>query len=316
MAGLGKITLTKMIFKDREVQYEFFTRLWVYVSKTVNRRQIFLDILSNFTNNTQEFKGMLEEKLADKIKEYLEGGKYFIVVDDVWTEDDWKSLQIAFPNNKKGSRVLLTTRLHNVASHAASTSTPHQLKFLSSGESWELLEKKVFRQERCPPSLEDTEKSIAWKCNGLPLAVVVIAGVLNKDSTAKEWKRIAEDPFPIINKEHQSYNKLVRLSYDHLQPYDLQDCFLYLAVFPTGHEIAAWKLIRLWISEGFITLIDGGNSSELEVTAEKYLKELVDRNLLMVLKRRTEVKSKHVGFMTPYTSSAKLKQQIRICSMN
>nr|GLL32189.1 putative late blight resistance protein homolog R1B-14 [Ipomoea trifida] len=288
MAGLGKTTLTKMIFKDREIQYEFFTRLWVYVSKTMNRRQIFLDILNNFTNNTKEFKGMSEEKLVEKIKEYLEGGKYFIVVDDVWTENDWKSLQIAFPNNNKGSRVLLTTRLHNVASHAASTGTPHQLKFLSSEESWELLEKKVFRQERCPPPLEKTGKSIARKCNGLPLAVVVIAGVLNKDSTATEWKRIAEDPFPTINKEHQSYNKLVRLSYDHLQPYNLQDCFLYLAVYPTGHEIAAWKLIRLWISEGFIPLIDGGNSSELEVTAEKYLKELVDRNLLMVLKRRAD----------------------------
>nr|GME11920.1 putative late blight resistance protein homolog R1B-14 [Ipomoea batatas] len=288
MAGLGKTTLTKMIFKDREFQYEFFTRLWVYVSKTMNRRQIFLEILNNFTNNTKEFKGMSEEKLVEKIKEYLEGGKYFIVVDDVWTENDWKSLQIAFPNNNKGSRVLLTTRLHNVASHAASTGTPHQLKFLSSEESWELLEKKVFRQERCPPPLEKTGKSIARKCNGLPLAVVVIAGVLNKDSTATEWKRIAEDPFPTINKEHQSYNKLVRLSYDHLQPYNLQDCFLYLAVYPTGHEIAAWKLIRLWISEGFIPLIDGGNSSELEVTAEKYLKELVDRNLLMVLKRRAD----------------------------
>nr|GLL32192.1 putative late blight resistance protein homolog R1B-14 [Ipomoea trifida] len=57
-------------------------------------------------------------------------------------------------------------------------------------------------------------------------------------------------------------------------------------VITIGHEIATWKLIRLWISEGFIALIHGGNSSELEVTAEKYLKELVDRNLLMVLKRR------------------------------
>ncbi|XP_019164698.1 PREDICTED: disease resistance protein RPP8-like [Ipomoea nil] len=124
MAGIGKTTLSKVIFDDYEIQYEFFTCLWVCVSKMMNLKQIFLDILSNFTKNTKEFQGMLEEKLADKIKEYLENGKYFIVVDDVCTERDWDCLQIAFPNNNKGSRVLLTTRVHDVASHASSTGNP------------------------------------------------------------------------------------------------------------------------------------------------------------------------------------------------
>ncbi|XP_031100527.1 putative late blight resistance protein homolog R1B-14 [Ipomoea triloba] len=287
MAGLGKTTLTKMVFEDRDIQFEFFTRLWVYVSKTFNRRQIFLDILSSFTKTTKDFQNMSDQSLVDKIKEYLKGGKYFIVVDDVWRENDWDCLKIAFPDSKNGSRVLLTTRHHTVASHADSTRDPHQLKFLENEESWELLKKKVFRKERCPKPLEDTGKRIALKCNGLPLAVVVIAGVLDKNSTAAEWKQLAEDPFPVINKENQSYNTLVKLSYDHLH-YTLKDCFLYLGVFPTGHEIAAWKLIRLWIAEGFILPAEGGNRLELEGTAEKYLKELVDRNLLMVLKRRAD----------------------------
>ncbi|XP_019164696.1 PREDICTED: putative late blight resistance protein homolog R1B-14 [Ipomoea nil] len=291
MAGLGKTTLTKMVFKDRDLQYEFFTRLWVYVSRTINRKQIFLDILSNFTKNTKEFLNLNEEKLAAKINEYLEGGKYFIVLDDVWTENAWDCLRIAFPNNNKGSRVLVTTRHHNVASRVDSTGNPHKLKFLSNNESWELLEKKVFRKEKCPKESEQDGRRIAIKCHGLPLAIVVIAGVLNKDSTTTEWKRIAQDPYPIINKEDMSYNKLVKISYDNL-PYNLKDCFLYLAVFPIGHEIATWKLIRLWIAEGFIPLMEGGYSSELVVTAEKYLKDLVDRNLLMVLKRRADGQTK------------------------
>nr|GMD16773.1 putative late blight resistance protein homolog R1B-14 [Ipomoea batatas] len=186
MAGLGKTTLTKMVFEDRDIQFEFFTRLWVYVSKTFNRRQIFLDILSSFTKTTKDFQNMSDQSLVDKIKEYLKGGKYFIVVDDVWRENDWDCLKIAFPDSKNGSRVLLTTRHHTVASHADSTRDPHQLKFLENEESWELLKKKVFRKERCPKPLEDTGKRIALKCNGLPLAVVVIAGVLDKNSTAAE----------------------------------------------------------------------------------------------------------------------------------
>nr|GMD13581.1 putative late blight resistance protein homolog R1B-14 [Ipomoea batatas] len=183
MAGLGKTTLTKMVFKDRELQFEFFTRLWVYVSRTFNRKQIFLDILSNFTKKTKEYHDMSDESLAKRIEEFLVGGKYFIVMDDVWTVKDWDCLKIAFPNNTKGSRVLVTTRHENVALSVDSTRNPHQLKFLSSEESWELLEKKVFRKEKCSSLLEGHGRQIARKCNGLPLAVVVIAGVLNKDST-------------------------------------------------------------------------------------------------------------------------------------
>ncbi|XP_031100811.1 putative late blight resistance protein homolog R1B-14 [Ipomoea triloba] len=287
MAGLGKTTLTKMVFKDSDLQYDFFTRLWVYVSRTFNRKQIFLDILSNFTKKTNKFHDMSEENLAEKIQEFLEGGKYFIVMDDVWSVKDWECLKIAFPNNMKGSRVLVTTRHEKVALHVDSDGNPHSLKFLINDESWELLEKKVFRKEKCPLLLEARGRQIATKCQGLPLAVVVIAGVLNKNSTPSHWKRVAENPFPEINQENQSYNELVKLSYDQL-PYYSKDCFLYLAAFPIGHEIAAWKLIRLWIAEGFIPRMEGAYMLDLEQTAEKYLEDLIDRNLLMVLKRRAD----------------------------
>ncbi|XP_031122059.1 putative late blight resistance protein homolog R1B-14 [Ipomoea triloba] len=287
MAGLGKTTLTKMVFNDTQLQYEFFTRIWVYVSKTFSRRQIFLDILSNFTKKTKDYHDLSDELLANKVKEFLEGGKYFIVVDDVWSQQDWDHLKSAFPRNMKGSRVLLTTRHENVASHADSSSNPHHLKFLTNDESWELLKTKVFRKETCPHEVNECGRLIAIKCKGLPLAVVVIAGVLNKNSTSVEWKQVADNPFAEINREKQSYHELVKWSYDHL-PFYTKDCFLYLAAFPTGHNIDSWKLMRLWIAEGFIPPTEGGYTLDLERTAEKYLKDLIDRNLLMVLNRRAD----------------------------
>nr|GMD41058.1 putative late blight resistance protein homolog R1B-14 [Ipomoea batatas] len=284
MPGLGKTTLTKKVFSDNELQYEFFTRLWVYVSQNMNRKQIFMNILSNFTKQIDDFKYVTDDQLAERIKTYLEGGKYLIVMDDVWEMSHFKLLKIAFPNNRKGSRVLVTTRELEVAKHADSTGKPHNLKFLSDDESWELLQKKVFRKEVCPQNLEPYGKSIAKKCNGLPLAIVVIAGVLNVDSTPTEWIKVDKDPFPVINQKNQDYNELVKLSYNKLD-FHKKNCFLYLAVFPMGHEICAWKLIRLWIAEGIIPPLEG---SELEGTAEKYLKDIVDRNLLMVLKKRAD----------------------------
>ncbi|XP_019157640.1 PREDICTED: putative disease resistance RPP13-like protein 3 [Ipomoea nil] len=281
MAGLGKTTLTKKVFSDSEIQYKFFTRLWVYVSQNIDRKQIFLNILSNFTKEIDCFKCIADDQLADRIKTYLEGGKYLIVMDDVWEMSHFKLLKIAFPNNRKGSRVLVTTREQEVAKHADSIGKPHKLKFLSDDESWELLQKKVFRKELCPPNLETYGRSIAKKCNGLPLAVVVIAGVLNVDSTPRDWIKVDNDPFPVINQKNQDYNELVKLSYNKLD-FHKKKCFLYLAVFPIGHEICAWKLIRLWIAEGFIPPV------EVEATAEAYLKDIVNRNLLMVSKKRAD----------------------------
>nr|GLL32980.1 putative late blight resistance protein homolog R1B-14 [Ipomoea trifida] len=272
-----------MVFNDTDVQYEFFTRLWVYVSRTMNRRQIFMDIISRFTKQTDDFKNVSEELLAESIKEYLKGGKYFIVMDDVWHKKDWDLLKIAFPNNHNGSRVLVTTRDTGVATHADSFAKPHNLKFLKDDESLELLKKKVFRKEAFPGYLEVPGRKIAAKCNGLPLAVVVISGVLNKDQVSS-WNDVAENPMPILNRQTQDYNNILRLSYSQL-PTHTKDCFLYLAAFPIGHEISVWKLIRLWIAEGFIHAV---TDSTMERIADSYLKEIVSRNLLMVVKRRAD----------------------------
>ncbi|KAG9136763.1 hypothetical protein Leryth_004524 [Lithospermum erythrorhizon] len=59
--------------------------------------------------------------------------KYLIVLDDVWTHDTLDTLRIAFPNNKKHSRILLTTRKRFVAEYANVNRPPHDL--LTKGDS-------------------------------------------------------------------------------------------------------------------------------------------------------------------------------------
>nr|GMD26704.1 putative late blight resistance protein homolog R1B-14 [Ipomoea batatas] len=283
MSGLGKTTLIKEVFEDSKIEYEFFPRLWVYVSRSMNRREIFMDIIRQFTKQTNDYKNMSEEELAERIKEFLKDEKYLIVMDDVWNEKDFELLRIAFPNNQNGSRVLVTTRDTGLAKHADSYGKPHVLKFLTGEESLELLKQSVFGKEAFPAYLEFPARRIAEKCNGLPLAIVVIAGVLNNDQVSS-WNDVAENPMPILNRRAQDYNYILRLSYSQL-PNHTKDCFLYLAAFPIEHEISVWKLIRLWIAEGFIPPV---SDSTMERTADSYLKEIVSRNLLMVVKRRAD----------------------------
>nr|GLL32161.1 putative late blight resistance protein homolog R1B-8 [Ipomoea trifida] len=254
MIGVGKTTLANMVFNEREMQYEFFTRIWVHVSRAYNRREIFFDILSTITKKSYDFHGMSDENIATRIKEYLEGGKYLIVLDDVWTKNEWEQLKIAFPNNRRGSRILVTTRHQNVASHIDSTVTSHELKGLSGDECWKLLEKKIFRGERCPTVLEAVGKSIAEKCNGVPLVVGKISGFLSENRTVADWRRI--EPFP------------------------------------RESEIDARKLMYLWVAEGFVSGDD--EDDDLDYTAEKYLKDFVQRNLLMVVDRRADDRIKRV----------------------
>nr|GMD19733.1 putative late blight resistance protein homolog R1B-8 [Ipomoea batatas] len=284
MIGVGKTTFVKMLFSDAELQYEFFTRIWVYVSRDCSRRQILYNILNIFTRTSNDdFHKMSDEDLVERIKKYLEGGKYLIVLDDVWTKEDWEQLKIVFPKNQKGSRILVTTRYQNVASHIDSTGIPHELKYLSDDECWELLEKKIFGRERCPTSLEAIGRSIAKKCDGVPLVVGKISEVLSQNRSLAYWEQIESNPFGSIEYEDDEVMREI-INYDVMRDSKFKECLLYLAAFPRGSEIDARELMYLWIAEGFIL----GMDDELEYKAEKYVKDFVQRNLLMVVTRSAD----------------------------
>ncbi|XP_075085990.1 putative late blight resistance protein homolog R1A-10 [Nicotiana tabacum] len=288
MPGLGKTTLANKIFKDGRVQYEFFTCFWVYVAQSYNRREVFLNIISKFTRNVKQYEYEAEEDLAKAIRELLgKGGKYLIVLDDIWTLEALNELKIAFPNNHKGNKIMLTTRNSSLANSC--NNFPHKLKFLTESECWLLLKKKVFRKDECPLEFEELGRLIARKCRGLPLATVVIAGCLIGKYTRREWELVHQCVGEhIFNRDYSITKKLVQMSYDSL-PFNLKVCFLYLGAFPRGFEIPVWKLVRLWIAEGFIP---DQRPLILESVAEEYLNELVNKNLLMVMQRTSNGQTK------------------------
>ncbi|KAL0309279.1 UNVERIFIED_CONTAM: putative disease resistance RPP8-like protein 4 [Sesamum radiatum] len=318
MPGLGKTTLAMRIFRDSIIQYQFPITIWVCVS--AYKKDIFLTILKKFTQ--QDMSGKSEEELAQQVKEYLLTGKFLIVMDDVWTVDAWNQIEDALPKSNRYGRILITSRYETVALRANRDRLPHRLRFLNQDESWELLQLQVFGKEGvCPPELEITGKLISNQCDGLPLAIVVIGGTLvDKLSsivdTETEWKKVSDDVQTYMSNDVlNSMENIMSLSYNKL-PYELRDCFLYLGMFPEDYEIPAWKLIRLWIAEGFIKQKPGNS---LEDVAEENLKELVSRNLVMVhkMKPEGEIKTCHVHdvireFCKRQAAFEKLFQEIRM----
>ncbi|KAK4413337.1 Late blight resistance protein R1-A [Sesamum alatum] len=203
-------------------------------------------------------------------------------MDDVWSINAWDDLKLFFPNNRNGSRILVTTRISNLAISLGSHG-PYVMNFLDEDKSWNLFCQEAFGQEDCPyPELVEIGKTIAKKCNGLPLAIVVIGGLLaNSNRTPEYWESVAKNINSFSNLEYsERCLKILSLSYDNL-PIHLKPCFLYMRVFPEDDEIKVSKLIKLWVAEGFLKPI---RAKTLEEVGEEYLRNLVDRNLILARK--------------------------------
>lgn len=207
-----------------------------------------------------------------------------MVFDDVWHVREWEAVKYALPDNNCGSRIMITTRRSDLAftSSTESKGKVYNLQPLKEDEAWELFCRKTFHGDSCPSHLIGICTYILRKCEGLPLAIVAISGVLaTKDKRRiDEWDMICRS----LGAEIQGNGKLdnlktvLGLSFNDL-PYNLKYCFLYLSIFPEDHVIQRMRLIRLWIAEGFIKAIEG---KTMEDVAEDYLKELLNRNLVQV----------------------------------
>lgn len=295
MPGLGKTTLAGKIFRDPEIQYEFPTRIWVYISQEFTRKDIFLAILKDLTRLTDEIRSKTDNELAEMVVGYLQNGRFLLVMDDVWSREDWDKLHIALPKCNARGKVLITSRQAEVGWHVNRRRGPHMLRFLTVDESILLLQLEVFQEPKFPQELEVEGRLIAGRCDGLPLAIVVIGGILVKkfsgDTNAMKttWQHVSESFETYLKDENagKRLEKIILLSYEKL-PYHLRECFLYFGMFPEDFEIPVWKLIRLWIAEGLIQQ----KEVSLEETAENYLEELINRNLVRAEKTKPNGKVK------------------------
>ncbi|XP_020547372.1 disease resistance RPP13-like protein 4, partial [Sesamum indicum] len=222
MGGIGKTTLAKSTFDNSYVVNHFDKRIWFTISQKYSAREILARLLND--GKDQESRETLAE-LGQRLHKSLFGRRYLIVMDDMWNISAWDDLSLFFPNNRNGSRILVTTRISNVAISLGSHS-PYVMDFLDEDKSWNLLCQKAFGEDNCPyPELKEIGKTIAKKCNGLPLAIVVIGGLLaNSNRILEHWESVAKSINSFSNLEYNDRClKILSLSYDNL-PIHLKPC--------------------------------------------------------------------------------------------
>ena len=120
--------------------------------------------------------------------------RYLIVIDDIWSKDAWKTVNCALCKNNKDSKIITTTRMHDVAKACCSSDADfvYRMKPLGSAASKKLFFQRLYGSiDKCPDYLKDISYKILEKCDGLPLAIVSISGLLaNKPQTEDEWDRV------------------------------------------------------------------------------------------------------------------------------
>ncbi|PHT52028.1 hypothetical protein CQW23_06490 [Capsicum baccatum] len=155
------------------------------------------------------------------------------------------------------------------------------MDFMDQDESWNPFKSAAFSSETLPYEFETVGNKIADECHGLPLTIVVVAGLLKYKRSIEDWRSVAKGVKSLVtNDPDERCSRVLRLSYNHLTS-DLKTCLLHYGIFPEDSGIAVKKLMRSWMAEGFVKL-----ENDLEEEAEKCLQEIVDRCLVLIYKKR------------------------------
>ncbi|XP_006365578.1 putative disease resistance protein At1g50180 [Solanum tuberosum] len=294
MGGVGKTTLAKEVYNQTQIRDMFDTRAWLYVSQDYKPMKIIKELILQLASPEEDkvkivdtMDKLSEAGLEEMLQRCLEDTCYLIVLDDIWTTEAWDLIVRSFPDNGKSSRLLLTSRSKEVALHADAHTTLYEHKVLSEEESWELFLKKAVAEDReFPHDLVGVGKEILEKCDGLPLAITVIGGLLaGKKKQRSEWQRVQRNlDLHLVRSQTYGVSGILALSYKDLPPH-LKSCFLYLGLLQKGKDILVRQLMHIWIAHG---LIHQNGEQKLEDIVEDYLDDLIGRNMLQVIQVRAD----------------------------
>ncbi|XP_062013618.1 disease resistance protein RPM1-like [Rosa rugosa] len=248
--GSGKSTLVNFVFKWKVVEL-FECKTWVRVTRRpLPPKELLQHMLTDFG-----YKNL--EEINDpgaKLRLFLQQRRYLVVLDDVWSKQDFDCIVKALPNGAPGSKMILTSRNSSVVSFLS----PKYIHDLSSGLSPEaaknLITRKVLHNHlgNLQPEVEEcTDKILRW-CGNQPFAISAVGSLLaEKPQTRAEWEDIYNNlgsktgPGSIL----EIVSNILQPSFMDL-PNHLKSSFLYLSIFPPNYAIQHERLIHLWVAEG------------------------------------------------------------------
>ncbi|XP_066336763.1 putative disease resistance protein RGA1 [Miscanthus floridulus] len=281
IGGIGKTTLAQKIFNSEVIKHEFTKKIWLSVNQDFNNTEMLRRVIIEAGGNHHAC-GISKEALEQTLIEALKGHKTLLIMDDVWDYSIWEGvLRTPFVNAMlaQGSRVLVTTRHDIVARQMKAEEPYHRIDKLGLQNAWLLLKKQVVTNVNDEPQVEilkDIGMRLVEKCDGLPLGVKVMGGLLRQKRIRRtDWQNVLDDSLGSVSQMPKELNYVVYLSYEDLQPC-LKPCFLHYSLLPRGTLFFVHDIVGMWISEGFVH----GTLRDLEEIGREYYDQLIQRNLI------------------------------------
>ncbi|KAA8535803.1 hypothetical protein F0562_030796 [Nyssa sinensis] len=172
---------------------------------------------------------------------------------------------------------------------------------LSQRESWDLflIQAGLELGESKPNIFSDCVQKIMEICKGVHQNIVLLGGLIwannvtNHDELLDVLKQVQENcrqrqrqrqPQPHTSSEIDIDVDILWLCYNHLLDHS-KLCLLYLSLFPKTCEIPVRRLLRLWLSEGFVKR---SPKKIQEDAVQEYFEDLVNRNMIDISKLRSD----------------------------
>ncbi|XBI42973.1 hypothetical protein VPH35_107805 [Triticum aestivum] len=269
--GLGKTTLAKAVYDKLKKNFD----CWVFVpvGQSPDTKKVLRDVLLQLDMELYKASATMDEwQLINQLQTFLVGKRYIFVMDDIWDIRTWEVIKCAFMDSHPESRLIITTRIVDVATKAGGI---YNMEELSNDNSEILFYTRTCGGEGLNSSNQHVEvtNKILKKCGGVPLAIITIASLL-VGKQSEDWSKV----YDAIGFGHedsevvQNTRKILSFSYYDL-PSHLKTCLLYLSMFPEDSFIEKNSLIWKWVSDGFVP----DRSFQL---GESYFSMLVNRSMI------------------------------------
>ncbi|KAF4399980.1 hypothetical protein G4B88_021194 [Cannabis sativa] len=209
MGGLGKTTLAKKVYNDDDVKNHFDCRAWVFISHqyvSTFYRDVFSEILMQVGFPQSQYPTLDgDDDLGTKLEERR---RIKEIVNSLGEDDlklnDWDTIKRVFPRGEKGSKIVFTTRIKQVASYADPNYFTFEPPFLTLEESWVLLQRKALARNivstpgtpLVSSQFEDMGKRMAMKLHCLMRDICV--------------SKAREDKFSEVIQQHDDHEKNVK----------------------------------------------------------------------------------------------------------
>jgi hypothetical protein len=122
------------------------------------------------------------------------------LVDDIWSVSAWESIRDTLPKSKKGNSIVVTPRFKSVAEACRhQRGLVYEIKPLCDKNSYKLFCQIISSAPKVPTQ---DARALLKKCGGLPLAIILVAGlVASKLRSGLDTTRIEDHNLPHVDKD-------------------------------------------------------------------------------------------------------------------